>query len=201
MTIKELKQTIILPKDITVEIPDSNTIIMKGPKGEIKRTFKSHRLNLSQDGKNIIIEGKPNNKKTLDLLMSVDSHIKNIVEGLKFGYKNELKVFYSHFPMTAKVEGNVVKITNFTGEKFIRTSKIVGDTKIEIKGEDVIVTGINKEDVGQTTANLEQATKVRKKDIRRFQDGIYLTKRGNIEEKTEEEIIKVGSIEEQEVSE
>jgi large subunit ribosomal protein L6 len=200
MTVRELKQTITLPKDISVETPDSNTIIMKGPKGELKRTFKSHRLNLSQDGKKIILEGKPNNKTTLDLLMTVDSHVKNMVEGLKYGYKYELKIFYSHFPMTAKVEGDIVKITNFTGEKFIRKSKIVGNTKVEIKGEDVTVSGINKEDVGQTAGNLEQRTKVRGKDIRRFQDGIYLTKTGNIDEKKDEEIIKIGNIEEEEVS-
>lgn len=200
MTVKELKQVIVLPKDISVDVTDKNTLVLKGQKGELKRTFKSHRLTISHDGKKILLEGKPNNKTTLDLLMSVDSHIKNMVEGLKYGYKYELKIFYSHFPMTAKVDGKIVKITNFTGEKFVRQAKIVGDTKVEIKGEDVTVTGINKEEVGQTAGNIEQATKVRGKDIRRFQDGIYLTKTDNIEEKTEENIIKVGNIEEEEVS-
>ena len=200
MITRELKQIIILPKDVSVETPDSNTIVIKGPKGEIRRTFKTHRLHLSHKGNAITLEGKPNNKTTLDLLMSVDSHIKNIVEGLKFGYKTDMKIFYSHFPMTAKVDGKVVKITNFTGEKFTRIAKIVGNTKVEIKGEDVTVSGINKEDVGQTVANLEQTTKVKGKDIRRFQDGIYLTTRGNIDEKLDEELVEIGNVKEAEVS-
>ena len=58
-----------------------------------------------------------------------------------------------------------------------RSSKIVGDAKVQVKGDEVIITGVNKEDVGQTMANLEQATKIRGKDPRVFQDGIYLTSR------------------------
>ena len=198
---KELKQTITLPKDITVETPNENTLVLKGTKGELKREFKSHRLHLSSKEQTITLEGKPKNKKTLDLLMSVDSHINNMVEGLKFGYKYEMKVVYSHFPMTAKVEGKEIIISNFAGEKFNRRAQIVGDTKVEIKGEDVTVTGISKEDVGQTAANMELATKLRGKDIRRFQDGIYTVKKGNIDEKTEEELVEVSKVEEEEVPE
>ena len=198
---KELRQIVTVPEDITVAAPDENTLTVKGPKGELTRTFKSHRLHISTKGKEITLEGKPNNRQTLDLLMSVDAHINNMVEGLKYGYKYELKIVYSHFPMTAKVEGKEVKIMNFTGEKFDRTSKIVGETQVEVKGEDIKVTGISKEDVGQTAANLEIATKLRGKDIRRFQDGIYLVARGNMEEKEAEELVEVGKVEEEEVPE
>ena len=48
---------------------------------------------------------------------------------------------------------------------------------MEVKGDTVIVTGIDKELVGQTMANIEQATKVRGFDIRVFQDGIYLVEK------------------------
>ncbi|UCH70303.1 MAG: 50S ribosomal protein L6, partial [Candidatus Bathyarchaeota archaeon] len=52
--------------------------------------------------------------------------------------------------------------------------KIMGDSKIVVKGEDVIIQGINIEDVGQTAANIESATKVKNKDPRVFLDGIYV---------------------------
>ena len=71
----------------------------------------------------------------------------------------------------------IVTIENFIGERHPRSSKIVGDAKVQVKGDEVIITGVNKEDVGQTMANLEQATKIRGKDPRVFQDGIYLTSR------------------------
>ncbi len=45
---------------------------------------------------------------------------------------------------------------------------------MDIGKDEVMVSGIDKERVGQTMANIEQATRVRGFDIRIFQDGIYL---------------------------
>ncbi len=53
----------------------------------------------------------------------------------------------------------------------------MGDTNVVPKGEDIIVQGINIEDVSQTAANIEMATKVKKKDPRVFLDGIYIYER------------------------
>jgi large subunit ribosomal protein L6 len=50
----------------------------------------------------------------------------------------------------------------------------VGSAQVKVQGDEVIITGVNKEDVGQTMANLEQATKIKGRDPRVFQDGIYL---------------------------
>jgi large subunit ribosomal protein L6 len=90
-----------------------------------------------------------------------------------------MKIVFAHFPMAVKVQDKekTVTIENFIGERHPRSSKIVGDAKVQVKGDEVIITGVNKEDVGQTMANLEQATKIRGKDPRVFQDGIYLTSR------------------------
>ncbi|MEM4727737.1 MAG: 50S ribosomal protein L6, partial [Candidatus Bathyarchaeia archaeon] len=43
-----------------------------------------------------------------------------------------------------------------------------------VKGDDIILEGINIEDVGQTAANIQQATKTKRKDPRKFIDGIYV---------------------------
>ena len=43
-----------------------------------------------------------------------------------------------------------------------------------LNGDEVVVTGINKESVGQTAANIEQATRIKARDPRVFQDGIYV---------------------------
>ena len=51
---------------------------------------------------------------------------------------------------------------------------VVGSAQVKIQGDEVTVSGVNKEDVGQTMANIEQATKIKGKDPRVFQDGIYL---------------------------
>ena len=38
--------------------------------------------------------------------------------------------------------------------------------------------GVDKEEVGQTALNIEQATRIKGKDPRVFQDGCYLFERG-----------------------
>ena len=49
--------------------------------------------------------------------------------------------------MTVKTAGNKITIENFLGERHPRSAKIVGDAKVQIKGDEVIVSGINKEHV------------------------------------------------------
>ncbi|MDI6655355.1 MAG: 50S ribosomal protein L6, partial [Candidatus Hydrothermarchaeota archaeon] len=47
-------------------------------------------------------------------------------------------------------------------------------------GTEVAVLGSDVEEVGQTVANIEQLARAHKKDIRVFQDGIYLVERDGV---------------------
>ena len=85
-----------------------------------------------------------------------------------------MKIVFSHFPITVKIQGKNFTIANFTGERNPRTAKIMGDTKVTVNGDDVIIQGINLEDVSQTAANIQNSTKIRSKDPRVFLDGIYV---------------------------
>jgi large subunit ribosomal protein L6 len=100
-----------------------------------------------------------------------------MITGVQKGFSYKLKIVFSHFPMSVKVQDKTVLIENFTGERRARKVKIIGDVKVKVESEDVIVEGINLEDVSQTAANIEQATKVKKKDPRVFLDGIYVYER------------------------
>jgi large subunit ribosomal protein L6 len=113
-------------------------------------------------------------KKEAALVGTVRSHIQNMIKGVTTGFTYKLKIVFSHFPITVKVQGKTLTIQNFTGERSPRKAKIMGDTKVTIKGDDIIVQGINLEDVSQTAANIQNATKIRKKDPRVFLDGIYV---------------------------
>ena len=84
-----------------------------------------------------------------------------------------MKIVYSHFPVTVKVEGKKVLIKNFQGERAPRISIIKGNTKVVVKGDDVIITVPVLTDVSQTAANIQLKTKVKNKDHRVFLDGIY----------------------------
>ena len=88
-----------------------------------------------------------------------------------------MEVFYSHFPMQVNAEGDEVVIENFLGEKAPRRTTIHGDTDVSIDGEELTISGADKEAVGQTAADIEQLTKVSGKDNRVFQDGVYITQK------------------------
>ena len=47
-----------------------------------------------------------------------------------------------------------------------------------LNGDIIIVEGNNKESAGQSGANIENATRISKRDRRIFQDGIFLTDKG-----------------------
>jgi len=82
-----------------------------------------------------------------------------------------------HFPMNVKVEGNRMIIKTFLGEQVDRTAKILPNVNVDIKGNKITITSHDKEAAGQTAANIETATKVKGRDRRIFQDGIFLTER------------------------
>jgi large subunit ribosomal protein L6 len=116
-------------------------------------------------------------KKEASLVGTIYSHIKNMITGVQKGFTYKIKIVFSHFPITVKVKDKAVLIENFGGERNPRKAKIVGNTKVKIQSEDVILQDINLEDVSQTAANIEQATKVKRKDPRIFLDGLFVYER------------------------
>jgi large subunit ribosomal protein L6 len=165
----------------TVEIPenidgilDGRTVTIKGEKGELTRDFSHAPINIQMDGKTITIQASWPRKKEAALVGTIHSHIQNMIKGVTTGFTFKLKIVFSHFPITAKVTGNHLSITNFTGERSPRKAKIMGTTKVVVKGEDIIVQGISLENVSQTAANIQNSTKIRRKDPRVFLDGIYV---------------------------
>jgi large subunit ribosomal protein L6 len=165
----------------TVEIPegvegmlDGRIITIKGEKGELVRDFSHASIKIQLEGKTVTVQASWPRKKEAALVGTVRSHIQNMIKGVTEGFTYKLKIVFSHFPITVKVQGKTLIIQNFTGERNPRKAKIMGDTKVKVKGDDIIVQGINLEDVSQTAANIQNATKIRIKDPRVFLDGIYV---------------------------
>jgi len=65
-------------------------------------------------------------------------------------------------------------IKNFLGEKIPRKTKILEGAEVEMDKDIIKVRSVNKERAGHDAANFETATKIRKKDKRVFQDGIFI---------------------------
>ena len=169
---KTMETKIDIPDGVEVKI-DKKLFSVKGKNGELKRAFDPS-IKVKKEDNQIVISCETERKKHRALVGTTEAHLKNMFRGVlnKITYKS--KIVYSHFPMTVKVQGNTIIIDNFLGEANPRESNILSGVDVKISGQSVTVTGINKEHVSQTAANLEQATKIRKRDPRVFQDGIYI---------------------------
>ncbi len=156
---------------------DNFKIKVTGSKGSLEKDFYSPLfrkvITIKKNDNKILISSESERKKVKAMLGTIEAHVNNMIKGVTEGYTVKLKIVYMHFPFTLKTSGKEISINNFLGEKTPRKTKIVGDCKVEVKGDEITITGINKDDVGQTAANLERATWVRARDRRVFQDGIF----------------------------
>ena len=173
----EITQRIDLPDGVNVAL-EGQKVSVSGPKGSLERRFSVRGIEVRKEGNALEVVARFPRRQEKALVGTIAAHIRNMVAGVTSGFRYELQIFYSHFPMNVSVQADKIIIKNFLGEKFPRESQIVWDTKVEINGQDIIVSGNNLEQVGQTAANMEQATKVGRRDPRRFQDGIYIAIRG-----------------------
>lgn len=168
-----IKSEVEIPENVVVTV-EGKRVIVKGPKGTLSKSFNAP-INIILDGNIIRVEATFPRKKEKALVGTIASHIRNMIIGVTKGFVYKLKIVYAHFPINVKVEGKKILIENFLGERAPRIAEIVGDdVKVRVEGDDVIVEGINIESVGQTAANIQIATKIKNKDPRVFQDGIYV---------------------------
>ncbi|MEM3736770.1 MAG: 50S ribosomal protein L6 [Candidatus Bathyarchaeia archaeon] len=166
-----------IPQGVDVAL-EGKSLRVKGPLGEITRDFSHAPVEIVAADGGVYVRSYWARKTERALVGTVAAHVKNMINGVTKGYTYKLKVVFSHFPVTIKVNPGKVLIENFIGEKSPRTARIIGNAKVTVKGDDVIVQGVNLEEVSQTAANIERATKIKKKDPRVFLDGIYIYERG-----------------------
>ena len=173
----EYKDDIELPEGITASKEDE-TLVIKGPKGENRRDFSHFRLQMNVETNMVQIYCRLPSIRQKALCGTWSAHVRNMVQGVESGFEYELKIVYAHFPIKTQIKGEVFSIENFLGERFPRSARIMPGVIIKTKGDQVLVSGVNKEYVGQTAVNIELATKIKRYDPRVFQDGIYIVRKG-----------------------
>jgi large subunit ribosomal protein L6 len=174
----DIKEEIKIPDGVQITV-EQKTVSVIGQKGSMSKLLSHPKIDLAVNGNIVQIScSQSPHRKEKALIGTYKAHIRNMIKGVTQGYECQMKTVFSHFPIKTSVDGNQLVIQNFLGERFARRADILENIKVEVKGEIIILTGIDKEKVGQTAANIERATKVKNRDIRVFQDGIYITKRG-----------------------
>ena len=155
-----------LPEGVSARI-ENKQLILKGPQGEVKIAI-ARKVNVELQNRKIVV-----NSANKALQNTTEALVINMITGVNQGYKKTLKLIHAHFPITLLVSGKEITVKDFLGEKMPRKTKVFGNTKVESKGPNVTISGPDKHAVGQTLANIRTAMKIKDKDGRVFQDGIY----------------------------
>jgi large subunit ribosomal protein L6 len=166
------------PDEVSAEV-DHLDLTVEGPNGSVSRRLWYPDVDVEVADGEVVIESDNDDAETMATLGTFESHVRNMFHGVTEGWEYKMEIFYSHFPMQVETQGGDVVIENFLGEKAPRTTPIHGDTEVSIDEAEITLTGPDIEAVGQTAADIEQLTRVTDKDVRVFQDGVYITQKPN----------------------
>ena len=162
-----------------------------GKRGELSKSFKhlSVVITVDEDERVVKIECWFANRKRRACVRSVKSAIENMFTGVTKGYEYHMRLAYAHFPINTHIpnDKSSIEIRNYIGERQIRRITMLPGVTIE-KGKDVkdelILSGNDVDLVSLSAALIQQSCQAKKKDIRMFLDGIYVSERVFIEKET-----------------
>lgn len=175
-----IEKTVEIPKKIEAKmtpVRGGYSVHIKGPKGEIEKTFKRLNVRMSLEKNQFLIQSHFGKKKEAAMVGTITGHLNNMIKGVNELYTYKVQVITSHFPATVEVQKNEVLIKNLYGRRDPIRIPYDSSVNIKIKGDMVTLTGINKELVSQTAARLAESSRLRgrrSKDPTVFQDGLYV---------------------------
>jgi len=173
MVLKDIQEKIIIPEGIEISL-ENNILKIKGPNGENQRKLLNPKIKISKKENYILLESKKPTKREKTVLNTFKAHIKNLIKGVNEKFSYSIKICSGHFPINVSLENNLLVIKNFFGEKKSRKAKILNGVEAKIKGNIINLESIDKEKVGQTASNIEQATRRCGFDRRIYQDGCWI---------------------------
>lgn len=144
------KQPVVIPAGVTVSVDETNFIVVKGPKGELSRKLVDD-MNIAVEGAEVVVTRPSDLKRHKSLHGLTRTLINNMVVGVTEGYTKTLEI--NGVGYRAAKSGNTLNLTlgfshpvDMVDPEGI-TSTVEGQNKI-------IVSGIDKEKVGQFAAEI-----------------------------------------------
>lgn len=178
-------ETISIPAEVKVEL-NGRKIKVTGPRGTLERNFSFIPLEITRSGKNQLnVTVWFGGHKHLACIRTICSHIKNMIKGVTKGFQFKMRSAYAHFPINLSIVDNkkTIEIRNFVGEKIVRRVPMLDGVTVDVtdQKDEIVLRGADLQNVSQSAATIQNLTKVKNKDIRKFLDGIYVSERSTIE--------------------
>ncbi len=140
---------IAIPAGVTVDIAENNKVTVKGPKGELSRVLPSE-MEITVEGAEILVK-RPNDLKKMKSLHGLTrTLINNMVVGVTDGYKKTLEV--NGVGYRAQKQGKKLVLSlGYSHPVEMEDPEGISTT---VEDNKIIITGINKEKVGQYAAEI-----------------------------------------------
>ena len=149
------KMPIAIPAGVTVDMAENNKVTVKGPKGELTRVLVPD-MNIKIEDNEIKVERPDDSKKMKSLHGLTRSLIHNMVVGVTEGYTKKLEI--NGVGYRAAKQGK--KLTLSLGYSHPVEMEDPEGITTELEGQTVIiVSGIDKEKVGQYAAEIREKRK------------------------------------------
>ena len=145
---------VVIPAGVTVEIKEGNVVTVKGAKGTLERALAPEMGIKLEEG--TVVVTRPNDLKRMKSLHGLTrSLIQNMVTGVSEGYTKTLEV--NGVGYKAAKAGK--KLTLNLGYSHPVEMEDPEGIESKVDGNKIIVTGINKEKVGQYAAEIREKRK------------------------------------------
>ncbi|CAK9037029.1 unnamed protein product [Durusdinium trenchii] len=178
------EESVKVPKGCKITVK-SKIVEVTGKHGSLKRDFKHLpiELFLANGGKKVVARMYFAKSKQCSMLNTVCSHISNLFEGVTKKFEYKMRLVYAHFPINVNIVsgGKTIEIRNFLGEKMVRTVHMLPGATVEKSAntkDEILVTSTDIDLAGRSAALIHQSCLCKKKDIRKFLDGIYVSSHG-----------------------
>ncbi len=148
------KQLITIPSGVTVSI-DDGILIVKGPKGELKRKLHPLVTVSVNDGIATVDVVNKENKKERSLWGTFASHLKNMVIGVTDGYKRQLEI--NGVGYRASIQGKNLKLE--VGYSHIVLFPLPDSITGTVEKNVITIEGTDKEIVGQVASEIRAIRK------------------------------------------
>ena len=143
------RMPIAVPAGVTVTIAENNHVPVKGPKGTLERTLPAE-MTIKQEGEEIVVSRPNDLKKNKALHGLTRSLLNNMITGVVEGYKKELEVNGVGF----RAQKSGKKLTLNLGFSHPVEMEDPEGVEVAVDGNKIIVSGIDKEKVGQYAAEI-----------------------------------------------
>lgn len=138
-----------LPAGVEVK-QDGNVVIVKGPKGELTREF-SDLIKINVEGNVVTFERSSDDSKSKSLHGTTRANFHNMVVGVSEGFKKELELRGVGYRAQMQGKKLVLNVGYSHPVEFEEEDGITYETP---SATSIIVSGINKEEVGDCAARI-----------------------------------------------